>query len=111
MSTSERTNPSHAEIHWEAGRVDEALHHAWIAFRASPHGTQAKLMLAALIGEIPGQAGPEMRADVLMLLEDKEIAPEYLSVAGWFIVMREAWWTNAANDSECAMLAAGLERD
>src|SRR5262245_40449235 len=68
-------------------------------------------MLAALMGEVPGQVGPDMRADVLALLQDKDIAPEYLSLAGWFILVREAWWTSAADTSECATLAAGLERD
>jgi SAM-dependent methyltransferase len=111
MSTLERTAASHAEAHWAAGRADEALRHAWTAFRAAPNTIEAKGMLAALIGEVPGQVGPEMRADVLSLLRDKDIAPEYLSVAGWLLVVREAWWTIAAGDSECARLAAGLERD
>jgi hypothetical protein len=111
MSTSERIDPSHAGVHWEAGRTDEALRHAWTAFRSAPHAPDAKLLLASLIGEFPGQVGPEMRADVLALLQDRDIAPEYLSSAGWFIVAREARWTFAADDSECARLAAELERD
>jgi SAM-dependent methyltransferase len=111
VSTLERTAGSHAEAHLAAGRFDEALRHAWTAFRSAPDDIEAKAMLASLLGEVPGQAGPEMRDDVLALLQDKDIAPEYLSSAGWHLVAREAWWTIAAGDSECAMLATGLESD
>jgi len=97
--------------HWARGRADDAIREAWNAYRLDPRNTETKVTLASLAGEFPARIAPEMKADILQLLQDQDIAPEYISVAGWFLLAREAWWNAALNDAECEALAARLDGD
>lgn len=100
-----------AQGHWAAGRPDAAIREALTAYRLEPQITEAKVLLAALAGEFPGRIAPEMRSDMLELLQDKDVAPEYISLAGWLLLMRDTSWNAAANDAECNGLSARLDGD
>ena len=100
-----------AREHWAAGRADAAIGEAWTAYRLEPQDTEAKLLLAALVGEFPAQIAPGMRGDLLQLLADREVAPEYISVAGWLLLLRDGSWFAAAKNAAFDSLAARLEGD
>lgn len=100
-----------AREHWAAGRADAALREAWAAYRVDPAALEAKLLLVSLAAEFPGRIAPEMRADLVCLLQDADVAPEYMSTAGWVLLLREPWWNAAANDADCEALAARLDAD
>jgi len=65
-------------------------------------------VFASMLGEYPEHALPEMRDDLVRLLQDEDIAPDPLSAAGWYLLSREAGWNAAASESECGSLAQFL---
>jgi SAM-dependent methyltransferase len=100
-----------AENHWTEGRPEDAIRTALMAYRLNPQNTEAKVVLASLVGEFPSRIAPEMKSDILVLLQDKDVAPEYISTAGWFLVASEPWWNAAPDDAQCEVLAARLDTD
>jgi SAM-dependent methyltransferase len=100
-----------AQEHWAGGRPGFALRDALAARRLNAHDLEAKLLLAALIAEFPGAVGTEMRTEVLGLARDPDVAPEYVGVAGWILLMRDAGWNAASTQAECNRLAAWLDND
>ena len=100
-----------AREYWEADRPDFALREAWAAHNQDPHNLGAKLLLAALIAEYPARLSAEMRADVLRLVLDPHISPDYVAMAGWLLVMRDTSWNLAVTELECAKLATWLQQD
>ncbi len=45
------------------------------------------------------------------MIRDPQVAPDPVSIAGWLLVMREAWWNTATSEDACNALAAHLEAD
>lgn len=54
---------------------------------------------------------PDKKSDLLQLLQDREIAPQYISAAGWVLIVRDASWEAASNNGEFDTLAARLNDD
>jgi SAM-dependent methyltransferase len=100
-----------AREHWAGGRSGYALRDALAARRGDPQDLEAKLLLAGLVAEFPGAVGLDMRAEVLALLRDPDIAPEYICVAGWLLLLRDAGWNAALTQAECRRLAGRLQDD
>ena len=98
-----------ARDHWAGGRCGFALRDALAAHRGNPNNLEAKLLLAALIAEFPASVEPTTRPELFALLRDPDIAPEYLCVAGWLLLMRDPGWTPAMTELECTRLAAWLQ--
>lgn len=96
---------------WAAGRGDEAVHAALAFYRADPADSERKVILASVLAEFPAAVTPDMRGDVLRLLTDENVSPDYLSVSGWVLLMRELWWNASADSEQCAFLAAQLENE
>jgi SAM-dependent methyltransferase len=97
--------------HWAAARFEAAVHEAWAAYRANPQDCDSKVLLARLLRSFPKTIAADQRSDLLRLLQDRDIAPEYLSAAGWLLIMRDDSWTAAANHREFGPLAARLDGD
>ena len=98
-----------AREHWAGGRSGPALREAFAAHHLDPQNLSAKLLLAALVAEFPAAVAPEMRADLLALIRDEDVAPEYIGGAGWLLLMRDRSWTPAVTEAECARLAPWLQ--
>ena len=100
-----------ASAHWAAGRADDAIGAALAAYRLAPNDTEAKVLLAGIVGAFPMRVGPEMRAEILQLVQDRDVAPQYISMAGWFALMREPSWAAAVLGAAFDSLAPQLEGD
>jgi hypothetical protein len=96
-----------AREHWAGGRSGYALRDALAARRGDPQDLEAKLLLAGLVAEFPARSVSHMRADVLALLRDPDIAPEYICCRGWLLLVRDAGWNAALTQAECRRLARG----
>lgn len=99
------------DLSWAAGRGGDAVSAALANYRRDPNDAESKVMLVSTIGEFPASVAPDMRNDVLRLLTDEGVSPDYLSVAGWVLLMREPWWNAGLDETQCALLAERLESD
>ena len=78
-----------ANDHWQRRRADAAIRDALAAYRLEPKDIETKTLLAGLVGEFPASSAPDMRADLVRLLKDQDVAPEHMSLAGWMICLRD----------------------
>jgi 2-polyprenyl-3-methyl-5-hydroxy-6-metoxy-1,4-benzoquinol methylase len=69
------------------------------------------VLLARLLCSFPTTIDADKGSDLLQLLEDRELAPECISAAGWVSILRDASWEAAANKGEFGTLAARLNDD
>jgi SAM-dependent methyltransferase len=97
--------------HWAAARFEAAVHEAWAAYRANPQDCDSKVLLARLLCSFPATIAADKRSDLLLLLQDRDLAPECISAAGWLLIMRDDSWRAAANHRKFAPLAARLNGD
>jgi SAM-dependent methyltransferase len=97
--------------HWAAGRFDEATQHAWAAYRLGPDDQDSKVLLARILHRFWRITGSETRADLIRLLQDRNIDPGDISLAGWFVALRDPPWQGASKCEDFANLAAYVEND
>ena len=101
-----------AREHWAAGRFDAAINTAWAAYDLAPHDRRIKVLLAKLLHHFPAAIAPERRSALLRLLQDQEVAPDYISTAGWHLLLHgDGLGAHAVDDPEFEALAAGLHGD
>src|SRR5262245_17061720 len=87
-----------AQQHWAAGNIEAALHQAWAAYGLDPQDRDSKRLLAGLIDQFPAAIDPDKKSDLFRLLGDPEMDPDYISKAGWFLILRGASWHAAASN-------------
>ena len=97
--------------HWAAGRFDEASQQAWAAYRLAPDDQRAKALLARILHRFWRNTGSETRADLIQLLQDRNIDPGDVSLAGWFVALCDPSWQGASKYEDFANLAAYVEND
>jgi SAM-dependent methyltransferase len=94
-----------------AGQVAEeaAIQEAWVAYRLNPSDRASKVRLAHLLRRFPTIIDAGKRLDLLQLIRDPEIDPDYISLAGWFLILNEGLWKSATKNEDWDMLAAYLD--
>jgi SAM-dependent methyltransferase len=100
-----------AQKYWAAGRFKAALHAAWAAYRLDSQDHNSKVLLVRLIERFPAAVDSDKRSDLVRLLQDRELEPECISRAGWFLVLHDEPWQAAANNSGFDTLAEYLDAD
>jgi SAM-dependent methyltransferase len=59
----------------------------------------------------PAAIEPDKRSDLIRLLQDREIEPECISRAGWFLVLHDDSWKAAADNGAFDTLADRIDGD
>ena len=96
---------------WAAGRYEAAIQDAWAALRLGPQDLASKVLLTSLLHRYPRSIEPDKRSDLIQLLQDREIDPDDVSLAGWVLILRDASWESASENEEFETLAARLDDD
>lgn len=100
-----------ALAHWTEGRFDNASQHAWAAYRLAPDDQASKVLLARILHRFWRITGSETRADLIQLLQDRNIDPDDISLAAWVVALRDPSWRGASKYEDFATLATYLEND
>jgi SAM-dependent methyltransferase len=105
--------------HWEAGRYREAIDEAWAAYRLTPADLHAKVLLTMLLHAAPGSLSAlkypwriddVRKSDLARLVTDRRLNPEFISKAGWSIVLSQSL-VSAAQQKQFAKICLYLEHD
>jgi SAM-dependent methyltransferase len=100
-----------SQNHSAAGRFGAAIEEAWAAYRLDPDDLNSKMWLAGLLHRHPETIDADKASDVLRLIEDQEIDPDTITMAGWTLVLRDPAWHAATESGAIETLAARLEAD
>ena len=111
MTLSKKALRQLAQQRWSIGHFEAALHAAWTAHRLDPQDHNSKVLLVRLIERFPSGIDQSKRSDLLRLLQDRELEPEAVSRAGWFLVLDDDIWQAAPNNGAFGTLAERLEAD
>jgi hypothetical protein len=84
---------------------------AWVAYLLNPQDRASKLQLARFLRQFPFIIDTDKKSTLLQLLRDQEIDPDYISLAGWFLILKEGTWVAATKNEEWDVLAAYLDDD
>jgi 2-polyprenyl-3-methyl-5-hydroxy-6-metoxy-1,4-benzoquinol methylase len=112
LSTNSKDLRSLARAHWAQDRPRSAVETAWAAFDLNCSDRAVKQLLVALLKRFPRELASERRAAFLRLLTDRQVEPNFLSRAGWDLVLRNhALDGDALEDAAFEPLAVALGSD
>jgi ubiquinone/menaquinone biosynthesis C-methylase UbiE len=100
-----------ADKFWAQDQSRAALEAAWAAFDLCPDERKTKKLLAKLLREYPAELQPDRRETFLKLMTNQEVEPDFISVAGWQLVLRGRWLAEDAADAAFEALITDLEHD
>ena len=99
-----------AHEHWAAGCIDKAIAVAWTGYHHEPQDVRWKMLIAALLG-VQASVSADKRPDLLRLVQDRDVNPDHVSLAGWHLVLDDPVWKATTKNGDFATLAAHLDDD
>jgi SAM-dependent methyltransferase len=97
---------------WAQDQPQRAVETAWAAFDLDSSDRNVKGLLVDLLLRFPSELASERRSAFLGLLADRQLEPDWLSPAGWHLVLRShAIAEDALEDAALERLAGALESD
>ena len=100
-----------SQSHWTAGRIEAAIDEAWKAYDLDPQNLDSKVWIARLLRHYPASITADKRAAVLRLVQDQQVDPRYVALAGWRLILGEAVWEAATRKEDFETLAESLDGD
>jgi 2-polyprenyl-3-methyl-5-hydroxy-6-metoxy-1,4-benzoquinol methylase len=112
MSNNSNDLRSLARTHWAQDRPRSAVETAWAAFDLDSSDRAVRRLLVDLLRRFPAELASERRAAFLGLLTDRQVEPDFLSRAGWHLVLRNhALAGDSVDDGAFEPLAVALGSD
>jgi ubiquinone/menaquinone biosynthesis C-methylase UbiE len=96
---------------WVQDRPRAALEAAWAAFDLAPDQGVIKALLENLLSEYPAELHPDRRTPYLKLLTDPEVEPNFISAAGWQLLLSRRRLAEDTADAAIEALLTDLEHD
>jgi hypothetical protein len=97
---------------WARNQPRCAVETAWAAFDLDSTDRKVKRLLSDLLYWFPTELASERRAAFLQLLSDRQVEPDFLSRAGWHLVLRSyALGKDVLEDATFGRLAGAFGSD